>query len=141
MKYLQKMNELFGFGKKSEPVSDQQIIKTDIKSMNDDATRVENFPVVLLYICDDIDRSIKLTTFLKKPLTQLFGKHNTTFRGEFFYYVWIVEFEGNIFEICTSNHKGTQFQIVEKQDEDKSKVIIRFLRKMEELLDSVKSFR
>ncbi len=81
---------------------------------------------------------LKLTTYLKTELTQIFGKHNTTFKGEFFYYVWIVKFDNEIFNIFTANDKGTQFSIVSKISENKSKVCIHFLRKMEELLDTAK---
>jgi len=99
---------------------------------------VENYDGVLQYICENVDRTLKLTTFLKKELTQIFGKHNIRFKGEFFYYVWIVEFENEIFQIFTANRKGTQFTIIGNNYEiDKSKVCINFLKKMEELLTEI----
>jgi len=52
---------------------------------------VENYADVLQYICANVHRSIALSTYLKEELTQIFGKHNARYRGEFFYYVWIVE--------------------------------------------------
>lgn len=109
---------------------------TDSK-ISGDTIRIENYREVLDYICSDIKRSIKLSTYLKDELTKLFGKHNTRFKGEFYYYVWIVLFEGEKFEIYTANGKGTQFEINAKFDDKKSKECINFLRKMEELLDSI----
>jgi len=136
---MKKLSNYLKFMKKDEMVddlSDKNIIKIDSDTMNKSSIPVENFRGVLNYICTDVERSIKLTTFMKKEMTQIFGKHNTTFKGEFFYYVWIVEFEGEIFNIATANGKGTQFSVVVRGiDDDKSKLCINFLRKIEELLD------
>lgn len=115
----------------------KDIIKTGSNDINENSVPVENYNGVLQYICANVDRSIKLTTFLRKELTQIFGKHNTRFKGEFYYYVWIVEFDGELFEIFTADGKGTQFSIVAIHGDDKSKVCITFLRKMEELLDGL----
>ena len=122
---------------KGDDLTNKNIVKIDSKKISRETVAVENFDGVLHYICANFKRSIALTTYLKKELTQLFGKHNTTFRGEFFFYVWIVEFDGEIFNIFTANGKGTCFVIAAKYEDDKSKVCINFLRKMEELLDSV----
>ena len=122
---------------KGEDLTNKNIVKIDSKDISKKVVAVENFKGVLRYICADTKRSITLTTYLKEEFTQLFGKHNTRFRGEFFYYVWIVEFDGEIFNIFTANGKGTQFSIVAKYEDDKPKVCINFLRKMEEMLDGV----
>lgn len=108
--------------------------KVNTNQINKDSVSVENYDGVLQFICNNIERSIVLTTYLKKELTQIFGKHNTIFKGEFFYYVWIIEFEGEIFQIFTAKGKGTQFSIVGKYGDDKSMVCMGFLGKMEELL-------
>jgi hypothetical protein len=88
------------------------------------------------YICDDFNRSIKLSKKLKEELTTIFGKQNTTLRLEFFNYIWIVEYNGNIFNIFTSN-KGTSFEIVANYGDDKAKVCLEFLKEMEKLIDTL----
>ncbi len=122
-----------------DDLTNNDIVKVDSKIISKGATSVENYSGVLQYICADIKRSIKLTTYLKNELTEIFGVHNTRFRGEYFYYVWIVEFDGEIFNIFTANGKGVQFSIDAKDEDDKSKVCISFLRKMEELLDAIEN--
>lgn len=122
---------------KLEDLTNKNINKVDSDYIDRNSTSVENYKGVLQFICSDVKRSIKLTTYLKERLTQIFGKNNTRFRGEFFYYVWIVEFDGEIFQIFTANGKGTQFSIVGKASDDKSKVCINFLRKMEDLLGDI----
>jgi len=126
MEHLKSFNEMS---------SNKNINKVDSDYIDKNSVAVENYGGVLHFICANIDRSIKLTTYLKDELTKIFGKHNTRFRGEFFYYVWIVEFEGEIFQIFTANGKGTSFSIVGKHNDNKSKVCIDFLTKMEELLN------
>jgi len=115
------------------------IKKINTKTIPDNITMVENFENVLSYICEDFERSVTLTKFLKEELTSLFGKHNTTYRGEFFYYVWALEFNNETFYIFTANRKGTGISIVVDKpiDEDrKSKSIIcmSFLKVLEELI-------
>lgn len=127
MEHLKTFNELS---------SDKSINKVDSDYIDENAIPVENYKGVLQFICSNIDRSLKLATYLKDKLTKIFGKHNTRYRGEFFYYVWIVEFEGEIFQIFTANGKGTIFSIVGKRSDNKSRVCINFLTKMEELLDT-----
>ncbi len=125
---------------KHDDLTNKNIVKIDDNNIDENANSVENYKGVLQYICADLKRSIKLSTYLKEELTQIFGKHNTRFKGEFHYYVWIVKFEGETFQIFTANGKGTQFSILAKYEDDKSNVCINFLRKMEELLDSVGNF-
>ena len=124
----------------TEDLMNKNINKLDGNHIDKNSVPVENYRGVLEFMCGDVKRSVKLTTYLKEELTQIFGKHNTRFKGEFFYYVWIVEFNGEIFQIFTANRKGTQFSINGKNEDYKSKVCINFLKKMEELLDSVGEF-
>ena len=131
------IKKFFDFFKTEEDLTNKNIVKVDTKNINENSVSVENYKGVLGFICDDFKRSIKLTTYLKEELTQIFGNHNTRFKGEFYYYVWIVEFENEVFQIFTNNVKGTQFSIVGKYEDDKSKVCISFLKKMEELLDNI----
>ena len=133
---ITKISDFLKIHKKQNKIN-KNINKVDSDIINKNSTPVENYKGVLQFICDDFKRSIKLTTYLKEELTKIFGKHNTRFKGEFFYYVWIVEFGGETFQIFTAKGKGTQFSIVAEYKDDKSKVCIDFLKKMEELLDSV----
>jgi hypothetical protein len=114
------------------------IVKAKSKKINTGFIPVENFKGILGYICDSLKRSIRLSKCLKEELTEIFGEHNTRFRGEFFYYVWIVEFEGETFSIFTASGKGTQFSILAKYEEDKSGVCEKFLKEMEMLLKNLK---
>jgi len=100
-----------------------------------DSKSVEAFEDVLSFMCEDIKRSIRLTSVMKKQLTEEFGKHLKTFRGEFFYYIWSLNFEGENFIIYTANRKGTSIYISNCEfSDDKSQVIIRFLSKLDEML-------
>ena len=93
--------------------------------------RVENYREILAYICDDINRSIRLTKFLKNELTKIYGKHTRRFRGEFYYYVWDVEFNGEKFSIYTANNKGTSIEIDAEPNKDKVSVIKEFLNQLD----------
>ena len=123
------------FEKYFEDISQKEIIKIDTKNRYPNLKSIENFDDVIFYMCDDVDRSILLTSYMKESLTELFGKHNTRFKSyEFFYYVWIFDFDGDIFYIFTAPKKGTCINIVANRGDDKTKNIINFLRKLEELL-------
>lgn len=117
---------------------DIDIVKMKSKDISKPSVAVENFPGVLHYICENVKRSLQLTTFLKDELTQLFGKYNTRFRGEYLYYVWILEFDGEEFHAYTANGYGTQFSVVAKYEDDKAAVCMEFLGKMERLLVELK---
>lgn len=134
---ITKISDFLNKTKYNDDLSNMNIIKVDNDIINTSQS-VENYKNVLQFICDDVDRSINLTKYVKDELTQLFGKNNTRFKGEYFYYVWIVEFEGEIFQIFTDKSKGTQYCIVANYEDDKSKVCINFLRKIEEMFDSLK---
>jgi hypothetical protein len=134
---IKKITNLFKSNKNHEDLTNKNIVKVDSNDIYKNSVAVENYNDVLFYICDDIKRSIKLTSYMKDDLTKLFGKHNCRFQGEYHYYVWIVEFEGEIFQIFTHNIKGTCFSIVGNFGVDKTNVCINFLRKMEELLDNI----
>ena len=120
--------------------------KLEDKTVRTNDVAVENYEGVLSYICSNFDRSIRLTTFNFDKLTSIFGVHNTTFKGEFNYYVWIVEFEGDVFQIFTANGKGTCFTVVdpsfsydtflgpETQPNNKSKNCLKFLKEIDNKL-------
>jgi hypothetical protein len=130
------MKNFKNFFKKEEDLSNKTIVKLDTKELLD-SIPVENYRNVLDYMVNGIERSIRLTKKSKEEFTTIFGKYNTTFRGEFFNYIWIVQFENEVFQIFTSN-RGTQFAIVTDDSEvNKSEVCISFLKKMEELLNNI----
>lgn len=94
-------------------------------------TPIENFKGILSYMVEDIDRSIRLSKYNKEELTSIFGKNNRRFRGEFFYYVWDVEFEGEKYTIYTHSEKGTCIEIEAGLEEEKSEEIKKFLKYLE----------
>ena len=115
---------------------DYPIIKLEGKhDMDLKITAIENLQGVLGFICDDIHRSIRLTSYMKNKLTDLFGKHNQTFKGEFSYYVWVLKYREEIIYVFTNNTKGTQFCIMGEFDDKKGKIAIEFLKKMDTLLN------
>jgi len=114
--------------------------KLETKDIEKNGVAVENYEGVLSYICEDVNRSIRLTTFLKDELSSIFGTHNTKYKGdEYNFHVWIIEFEQEIFQIFTANGKGTCFSIVDPtfsfdddgQPDGKSDVCLRFLKDMD----------
>ena len=109
-----------------------EIIKLDTTKVQH-STPIENYRRVLSYLVGNIKRSIRLTKKLNDELTILFGKHNTTFRGEFFHRIWIVEFKGETFNIYSSN-RGTSIEIVANYDDDKSFICIEFIKTLEEMI-------
>jgi hypothetical protein len=98
-------------------------------------TAIENLQGVLGFMCDDINRSIRLTSYMKNQLTDLFGKHNQTFKGEFLFYVWVLKYREEVIYVFTNNTKGTQFCIMGDFDNKKGKISIEFLSKMDSLLN------
>ena len=88
---------------------------------------------MLRYICGNVDRSILLTGNRSKELTELFGKHNTVFRGEFYHKVWILSYCDETFNIFTSK-KGTSIEIVCNYSDRKESVCLDFTKKLESIL-------
>lgn len=115
------------------------IVKNDSTVLLRDV-QVEHYRDVLFYICDDIHRSIRLTSYMKNELTNIFGKHNTRFKGEYYYYVWIVNFKGSVFNIYTNANKGTTFALVLSDcNEDKSELCIEFLTEIDNILINIEN--
>lgn len=118
--------------------SDDEIIKLDTKKLSD-SIPVENSRKVLDYICSNIKRSLSLTRQLTEELTEIFGKHNTTFRGEFFHKIWILKYKDHIFEVFSSK-RGTTFQIITKSGgstltPEEADISIEFLQKIATLIN------
>jgi len=131
------MFNMFKNPKIKKPIVDTEIIKSTINKINLNSIRIENFRDVLFYICDDVQRSLVLSGYLKKELTRIFGKHNTRYKGEFYYYIWILEFEGYVFEVYTAPVKGSSISILNTENKDLAITCIRFLSKLEDLLKDV----
>ena len=118
--------------------SDDEIIKLDTKKLSD-SIPVENSRKVLDYICSNIKRSLSLTRQLTEELTEIFGKHNTTFRGEFFHKIWILKYKDHIFEVFSSK-RGTTFQIITESvgstlTPEEADISIEFLQKIATLIN------
>lgn len=108
---------------------------------NTEAIRIENFEGVLSYICKTIHRSLKLTTQSERQLTELYGKYNFTYRGEFLYKVWLLSYGTTTFEVYSSK-RGMEFAVIFNQYDkrDRSKIIKSFLKTFEELLDHLEKY-
>ncbi len=99
---------------------------------------ISNMTKVLKFTCADVHRSIRLTSTMKSELTSLFGKHISTYRGEFLFYIWRLEFEGKIYRLYTANNYGTTISVeAEINDQDSPVLVkncIRFLTKLDQEL-------
>lgn len=113
---------------------DNVITKTNIDDIDKNIIGIESFSNVLNHICKTKKRSIILTKFMKDELNELFGKYNTRYKTiEFHYYVWIFSYNDDLFYVFTDKNKGTCFNIKANYDDKKSKSIISFLMKLEEM--------
>jgi len=120
-----------------------EIVKLDTKKINTKKTlRIERFRDVLDYICNDTKRSIKLTKYLRKDLTKIFGKQNTTINTGRIFYIWILTYKNYIFEIWTNNERGTDIIIVTNTNPNiyndlypEPKICIEFLKELENHID------
>jgi hypothetical protein len=119
------------------------IIKLNTKKINTtNVLRIERFRDVLNYICDNPKRSIKFTKYLRKDLTKIFGKQNTTFNTGRIFYIWILQFKKYTFEIWTNNERGTDIIIVTNANPNiyndllvEPKICIEFLKEFENLIE------
>jgi hypothetical protein len=132
---ISKLKQFFTFKRKD--VVDFEIVKIEKKQVIPKITAVENFHGVLDFLCDDINRSIRLTSYNRKALTTLFGKHTQMFKGDHNYYVWVLKYGEEIFYVFTNNTRGTQFCIVADIDSKKTDVCIGFLNKIAEMLNKL----
>ena len=129
--FMENLINIFG---KSESI-DYPIVKIEGKhDMGLKIIVIENLQGVLTFICADKDRSLRLTSYMKNKLTALFGKHNQRFKGEYFYYVWVLKYREEVIYVFTNSIKGTQFCIMGDLDDKKTKTAIEFLSKMDSLL-------
>lgn len=94
-------------------------------------TSIENYRGVLSHMCKDFNLSITLTRYSKNELTEIFGKHNRRLKGEFNYYVWDVEYEGDYFVIYTAPVKEMCISIKADIKDKKKKSIIKFIKYLE----------
>lgn len=122
------LNKIINWFKKEK---EMEILKMDGKFDLNNTIAIENNSSVLNFIVDDIHRSIRLTSYIKNELTNLFGKHNQRFKGEFHYYVWILKYGDEIFHIFTAPKKGTQICVSKTVT---SKTCIEFLKQLDKKL-------
>jgi hypothetical protein len=69
---IKNFTDFFKRNKNQEDLTNKNIVKVDSNDINKNSVAVENYKGVLQFICDDVKRSIKLTTYLKEELTQIF---------------------------------------------------------------------
>lgn len=111
-----------------------KITRFEGKAILVNTTPVENFSDVLSFICKDTKRSIRLTSYMKNNLTELFGKHNQRFKGNHYYYVWVLEFNGEVFHLYTHKDRGTDIEIIAQFGKSKTNECIAFLTELDKLL-------
>lgn len=82
--------------------------------------------------------NIVLSSDNRKIFKQLFGKQNGTFKGEFFYYFWNIDYKGYAIRIYTAKTKGTVYDLMnyngtvdDYQDDDfVADIMIEFLEEL-----------
>lgn len=119
------------------------IIKLNTKEINTrNVLRIERFRDVLNYITEKPERSFKLTNYLRKQLTKIFGKQNRTFNTGRIFYIWILKYKNYTFEIWTNNERGTDINIITNANPNiyndlliEPKICIEFLKELENLID------
>ena len=134
LNFMSRIRDLFK-SKKEETFEDAPLVKSDVYNKENSDCAVENFEGVLNYICSDVKRSIRLTSTMKDELKEIFGKQLTTvFNGEFKFWLWVFNFEGEVFRVYTANVKGTCISIEANYGEDKGKVCRHFLHMLDKKL-------
>lgn len=114
------IKRFFSFG--DDKYKSEEIIKSESTEINELSTVITNSRDVLKHTIDIQTKAFKegkkpITQSCAPELTKYFGKNNTTFRGEYNYKVWILEFAGRTFEVFTAAEYGTQV-VVDLSNED-----------------------
>lgn len=84
----------------------------------------------MTYMASEITTLVVLTRDNKDVLTRLFGKASKVMRGEFMYYFWFLEHNGNVFAVCTGK-RGTSYGI---EGDYSDEVVVSFLKEFKELI-------
>ena len=122
------LNKIINWFKKEK---DMEILKMEGKFDLNDTIAIENNRDVLNFMVGDINRSIRLTSYIKNNLTNLFGKHNQRFKGNYYYYVWVFKFNDDLFHVYTAPNKGTQICVSKTVN---AKTCIEFLKQLDKKL-------
>jgi hypothetical protein len=121
---------------------------TQIKrNIIDYSVPVVNNPIILKWIVDCqtnsyLNKEKNLSSNLLIELESLFGSSNKVLRLEFMTKVWVLEYNGLVFNIFTAKKKGTSIEICGVNYEDvriggNETEIINFLEELHKLINSV----
>ena len=116
------------------------------KIVIDDSVPVNNNPNILKWLVDcqtnsHLSDEKSLSQNLLKELEDLFGPSNKSLRLEFMTKVWILEYNGLVFNVFTAKGKGTSIEICGYDYEDirtgtKEEEIISFLEELHRLINA-----
>ncbi len=136
----QKINKVKKFG---------QFLNEDINKVKriviDGSVPVNNNPNILKWLVDCQTNSYRngeknLSQNLTNELEDLFGSSNKSLRLEFMTKVWILEYNGLVFNVFTAKGKGTSIEVCGYDYEDirtgtKEADIINFLEELHRLIN------
>ena len=63
------------------------------------------------------DRHMLLLKDNRAKFTKIFGKRHGTFKSEFLFSIWAIEFRGRTYHVLTAKGKGTCYEIMLKSGE------------------------
>ena len=126
-----------------------QFLNENINKVNrivlEDSVPVTNNPNILKWLVDCQTNSYRnnhknLSQNLLKELEEIFGSSNKSLRLEFMTKVWILEYNGLIFNIFTAKGKGTSVEVCGYDYDDirtgtNEKEIIEFLEELHKLIN------
>ena len=126
-----------------------QFLNENINKVNrivlKDSVPVTNNPNILKWLVDCQTNSYRnnhknLSQNLLKELEEIFGSSNKSLRLEFMTKVWILEYNGLIFNIFTAKGKGTSVEVCGYDYDDirtgtNEKEIIEFLEELHKLIN------
>jgi len=111
----------------------------------DNSVPITNNPNILKWLVDCQTNSYRnnqknLSQNLLKELEETFGSSNKSLRLEFMTKVWILEYNGLIFNVFTAKGKGTSIEICDFDYEDirtgtNEEEIIKFLDELHRLIN------
>lgn len=126
-----------------------QFLNENINKVNrivlEDSVPVTNNPNILKWLVDCQTNSYRnnhknLSQNLLKELEEIFGSSNKSLRLEFMTKVWILEYNGLIFNVFTAKGKGTSVEVCGYDYDDirtgtNEKEIIEFLEELHKLIN------
>lgn len=65
---------------------------------------------------EEIKRSVVLTKDNRKEMQDIFGPPNFCYKGEFYYRIYLLRFQGFLFSVATAKDKGTEIAILDRKE-------------------------